>query len=312
MALARTLQTSVRLVKAFADAGAEWNPVAEAEYFASVCGLVASGAGWSIVDPLSARTFQHLGLTMRDFEPAINYEIGVFCAREREPSILAQSFLSHARPTSSTPSMGEDAPCTKAPIWPTVSPPTASSGRISSPSAIAAGASPAPTSEDARLRAGREPRARPPPELRAARSPCPMADGRQGRHPCRCQVALTAACHPLVRSIATPPGGLTAEVVDLGRGTPEEFAAHAGDLRGRIALVRHELMFVAGTIHRRRKYLAALEAGAVGFLIAGPLPGQLVAGSSGRQDGSGIPAAGIAPEAAAALRRTARGWPRRR
>ena len=112
-----------------------------------------------------------------------------------------------------------------------------------------------------------------------------------------------------MRSIATPPGGLTAEVVDLGRGTPEEFAAHANDLKGRIALVRHELMFAAGTIHRRRKYLAAREAGAVGFLIAGPLPGQLVAGSSGRQNGDGIPAAGIAPETAAALRRTAQGWP---
>jgi hypothetical protein len=118
-----------------------------------------------------------------------------------------------------------------------------------------------------------------------------------------------AACHALLRSVATPVGGLTAEVVDLGRGTPEEFAAHAGDIKGRIVLVRHELMFAAGTIHRRRKYLAALEAGAVGFLIVGPLPGQLVAGSSGRQDGPGIPAAGITPEAAAALRRTSRGWP---
>jgi DNA-binding transcriptional LysR family regulator len=93
VALARTLQTSMRLVKAFADAGAEWNPVAEAEYFASVCGLVGSGAGWSIVDPLSASMFQHLGLTLRAFEPAITYEIGVFCARDREPSILAQSFM---------------------------------------------------------------------------------------------------------------------------------------------------------------------------------------------------------------------------
>jgi aminopeptidase YwaD len=118
-----------------------------------------------------------------------------------------------------------------------------------------------------------------------------------------------APCHALVRSTATPPGGLTAEVVDLGRGTPEEFAAHAGDLKGRIALVRHELMFAAGTVHRRRKYLAAVEADAVAFLIAGPLPGRLVAGSSGRQDGYGIPAAGIAPETAARLRRTARGWP---
>src|SRR5262245_25411332 len=28
-----------------------------------------------------------------------------------------------------------------------------------------------------------------------------------------------AACHPLLRTVATAPGGLTAEVVDLGRGT---------------------------------------------------------------------------------------------
>jgi hypothetical protein len=117
------------------------------------------------------------------------------------------------------------------------------------------------------------------------------------------------ACHALVRSVATPPGGLTAEVIDLGRGTPEEFAAHADDITGRIVLVRHELMFSAGTIHRRRKYMAALQAGAIGFLIAGFIPGQAVAGSCGRQDGPGIPAAGITPQAAAALRRTARGWP---
>ena len=117
------------------------------------------------------------------------------------------------------------------------------------------------------------------------------------------------ACHALVRSVATSPGGLTAEVIDLGRGTPEEFAAHADDITGRIVLVRHELMFAAGTIHRRRKYMAALQAGAVGFLIAGSVAGQTVAGSSGRQDGPGIPAAGITPQAAAALRRTARGWP---
>jgi DNA-binding transcriptional LysR family regulator len=80
-------------MKAFADAGAEWVPVAEAEYFATVCGLVASNAGWSIVDPLSAETFRHLGLVVREFEPATFYEIGAFTARDREPSILAQSFL---------------------------------------------------------------------------------------------------------------------------------------------------------------------------------------------------------------------------
>jgi aminopeptidase YwaD len=118
-----------------------------------------------------------------------------------------------------------------------------------------------------------------------------------------------AACHPLVRTIATPPDGLQSEVIDLGRGTPEEFAAHAADIEGRIVLVRHELMFAAGTIHRRRKYDMARAHGAVGFLIAGPLAGHVVAGSSGRQQGDGIPALGIAPETAARLGRRASGFP---
>ena len=120
---------------------------------------------------------------------------------------------------------------------------------------------------------------------------------------------VDAACHPLVRTIATAPNGLTAEVIDLGRGTPDEFAEHAGEIKGRIVLVRHELMFAAGTIHRRRKYDMARANGAVGFLIAGPLAGHVVAGSSGRDVGPGIPALGIAPETAAKLARRSDGWP---
>jgi len=116
-------------------------------------------------------------------------------------------------------------------------------------------------------------------------------------------------CHPLVRSIATPKDGLTAEVIDLGRGTPDEFQAHAAEIKGRIVLVRHELMFAAGTIHRRRKYDMARAHGAVGFLIAGPLAGHVVAGSSGRESGDGIPALGLSPETAARLARRAAGWP---
>jgi len=118
-------------------------------------------------------------------------------------------------------------------------------------------------------------------------------------------------CHPLVRSPPTSADGLTAEVIDLGRGTPEEFEAHREEIPGRIVLVRHELMFVAGTIHRRRKFNMARDLGAAGFLIAGPLAGELVAGSSVRNEGdAGIPAAGIAPETAARLARTAAGWAR--
>src|ERR1700738_1210886 len=134
---------------------------------------------------------------------------------------------------------------------------------------------------------------------RALRAELRLADGSR------------AACHPLVRSVAPPSGGLTAEGGDLCRGTAEEFAAHWAEIAGRFVLVRHELMFAAGTIHRRRKYNMAREAGAVGVLVAGPLPGGLVAGSSGRDaGGDGIPAAGIAPETAARLARTASGWAR--
>jgi Iap family predicted aminopeptidase len=108
--------------------------------------------------------------------------------------------------------------------------------------------------------------------------------------------------HTLVWSPPTPPGGLEAEVVDLGRGTAEDFEASAADVRGRIVLVRHEYMFATGHVHRRRKYLWAKERGAVGFLIASPLPGEvLVTGSSGSGAADDIPAAGVTQEAAAAL-----------
>ena len=53
-------------------------------------------------------------------------------------------------------------------------------------------------------------------------------------------------CHSLVRSSATPAGGLEAEVVDLGRGTLEDFEANERDIPGRIVLLRHEYMFATG------------------------------------------------------------------
>lgn len=113
---------------------------------------------------------------------------------------------------------------------------------------------------------------------------------------------ITVRCHPLVRTKPTPPDGLTAEVVDLGRGTAEEFEAYRADIPGRIVLVRHEYMFAAGHLHRRRKYDWARERGAIGFLISSPFPGGvLVAGSSGRDAEAGIPAAAITLETAAHL-----------
>lgn len=112
------------------------------------------------------------------------------------------------------------------------------------------------------------------------------------------------ACRAFLRSAATPPGGLTAEVVNVGRGTEADFA-RAG-VTGKIALARHEYPFSAEHLHRRRKYQWALAQGAVGFLLANP-DGGLLSGSSGRaRDAAGIPAAYIDAHAASAVTRAAR------
>ena len=120
----------------------------------------------------------------------------------------------------------------------------------------------------------------------------PYAAWRAGR----CSLSLAdgtpLTCQPLLGSASTPADGLLAEVIDLGRGTAETFARQRTQIAGRVALVRHEYPFSAGHVHRRRKYEAALAAGAAAFLIANPAPGASpTSGSSGRNGGAGIPAA---------------------
>jgi aminopeptidase YwaD len=108
-------------------------------------------------------------------------------------------------------------------------------------------------------------------------------------------------CTPLLGTAAT--AGLTAEVIDLGLGRPDDFARHADAVRGRVVLVRHEYPFAAGHVHRRVKLALARQAGAAGFLIAHPERGVgPVSGSSGRDGGPGIPALGIDADAADVLR----------
>jgi len=93
VAPARSPQMLSRVYGTFGAAGAQINAVVEAEFFASCCALVAAGTGWSLVDPLSAKSFSSLGLVTRQFEPAVMYDIGVFHRRDREPSVLAAAFL---------------------------------------------------------------------------------------------------------------------------------------------------------------------------------------------------------------------------
>lgn len=80
-------------------------------------------------------------------------------------------------------------------------------------------------------------------------------------------------CASLIGSVPTPPDGLDLEVIDLGRGTPEEIAAAADQVRGRAVLLRHEYAFATGTIHRRVKLRAAAEAGAAAVVMVQPFEG---------------------------------------
>ena len=125
----------------------------------------------------------------------------------------------------------------------------------------------------------------------------------------RCREATLAleggqqlACNALLGSAPTPAQGITTEVVDLGRGTAEDFERHASAIASRLVLVRHEFPFSTTHVHRRRKYGWAMERGAAGFIIANPWPGSgPVSGSSGRGGQAGIPAVATDFESAARL-----------
>lgn len=113
---------------------------------------------------------------------------------------------------------------------------------------------------------------------------------------------VTHPAEALGRSPSTPPEGLEAVLLDLGRGTPEQILAAGEAVRGAIILVRHEFMVGTGHMHRRKKYECARAAGAAGFLIACHEPGLLpVTGSAGDGAPGNIPCAGLSHEAGAAL-----------
>lgn len=82
-----------RLRGVFGDAGARFAPVAESEYFSTLCLLVAAGAGVSVVDPLTARSLAPLGFAIRGFTPTLPYEIGVFRRGSVAPTPLSDALV---------------------------------------------------------------------------------------------------------------------------------------------------------------------------------------------------------------------------
>ena len=110
----------------------------------------------------------------------------------------------------------------------------------------------------------------------------------------------------LVMSPPTPTDGLALELIDLGRGTPEDFAAAGDRVKGRAVLVQHEFPFSTGHVHRREKYLQSREAGAATFIIANNVPDiGPVTGGTGEGIPEDIPSIGVSRETGDQLRQAA-------
>lgn len=139
--------------------------------------------------------------------------------------------------------------------------------------------------------------------MKARRDPTPYA-GWVCRESSLTDLATGALLDAVPLLGTAPTDGLDLELVNLGRGTPEQIQLAAERVRGRAVLVTHEYPFAASTVHRRKKLAAAQLAGAAAFLIAQQEPGVgPVSGSSGRGGGPGIPAMGISAEAAALVQK---------
>lgn len=103
----------------------------------------------------------------------------------------------------------------------------------------------------------------------------------------------------LLGSAALPAETLL-EVIDLGRGTPDDVAASGAAVRGRAVMVRHEYGFAPGSMHRRVKLRAAAEAGAAAVILV--QPEEDVGPVSGWANACPVPVVGVGAEGAAALR----------
>lgn len=103
--------------------------------------------------------------------------------------------------------------------------------------------------------------------------------------------------HEVLALPRSPAGTVTAEVVDLGDGSPETFKN--ADLEGRIAMLSDQSPSETDRwIHRNEKYYRAVEAGAAGFVFRGSRDGCLPpTGDVGSGDEPGpIPAVGVSKE----------------
>ena len=116
-------------------------------------------------------------------------------------------------------------------------------------------------------------------------------------------------CISLPYCPATGPKGLTAEMIDLGDGAPEDFERLSREIRGRIVFVSSRIPpQVRRWVHRGEKYGRSVRAGAVGFLFVNHYDGLLPATGCLRFNRPAeIPGLGLAKETGLELLRRAGG-----
>ncbi|UCH01647.1 MAG: M28 family peptidase [Candidatus Bathyarchaeota archaeon] len=111
-------------------------------------------------------------------------------------------------------------------------------------------------------------------------------------------------------ALALSPGGeVEGNVIDIGTGSPEEFAKNGRNVKGRIALCSSATSPTGKRVHRRTKYGYAVDYGAIGFIFMNHNPGQLPPTGSLRpayRMGGEIPGIGISMETGSQMLRLAK------
>ncbi|MCC7484795.1 MAG: M28 family peptidase [Burkholderiales bacterium] len=132
------------------------------------------------------------------------------------------------------------------------------------------------------------------------------------RGPCKVEMTspvqreIWAFAHP--HSGSTPPGGIEAEVIDLGKGAQQDFEAHAGRIKGKIVLASTgwhpgQSYFLG---HRVGKHGWTSDAGGVGLMIRNETPGGLIETgtiATGYRNTGEIPVVGLSFETGALIER---------
>ena len=111
----------------------------------------------------------------------------------------------------------------------------------------------------------------------------------------------TVPCLALPYGAATPAGGVEAELIDIGPGSPEDVKRYMDRIRGRIVVSE------ASGAHRSEIYGRITKAGAVGFVMPARVPGMILPTGCVSFGAAGtIPAVGIPYETGELLKRLSR------